>query len=206
MQNRVKADYAAGLWSNNLVEGIFFWTQGTDDWADEQQSYIAPSWSWALYDGRIAFNSRGREIASVVDYGTTLKGPNPFGEVTDGWIKLKAPLLRMTVSNEPKREQPENPDIRLRTATGDSYGTDAHFDRINQINERSMQYVRDLTLYALVLNEGRRDFFGALVVTPENSDSTRMKRVGRISLEKSLSPEDVDILREQDKFTLVTLT
>jgi hypothetical protein len=38
------------------------------------------------------------EIAEVLDANVTFKGVDPFGEVSDGWIQLRAPMERLHLS------------------------------------------------------------------------------------------------------------
>ena len=55
-------------------------------------SYRAPSWSWASLDGTLAEYDHGYTHADsfcrVIDVSITPSGLDPFGEVSDGMIKL----------------------------------------------------------------------------------------------------------------------
>jgi hypothetical protein len=59
--------------------------------------YRAPSWSWASLDGQIDFDvprSAFRWTAEIISAKTTLKTPEAlYGEVTDGFIIIRGPLL-----------------------------------------------------------------------------------------------------------------
>ncbi|ERF75018.1 hypothetical protein EPUS_09159 [Endocarpon pusillum Z07020] len=113
-ESRVQASYVAGLWSNALIEGLAW--QGVrstkDPTTSTSQAYIAPAWSWASYDG-IAATGQGKEwkdIAKVLDYHIKLKTSNPYGELEEGWIMIRAPLVRVSLSDEPEKTRTSNDD------------------------------------------------------------------------------------------------
>lgn len=47
-------EYAAGLWKENLHNDLFWWT--TDDFKSAD-SYRAPSWTWATFDGDFTYEA-----------------------------------------------------------------------------------------------------------------------------------------------------
>jgi hypothetical protein len=67
--------------------------------------YVAPSWSWASCVAQVEFihNLANRDYmqcdyASILSHETVLKSPdNPFGEVVDGAVAIRAPLFRLSV-------------------------------------------------------------------------------------------------------------
>jgi hypothetical protein len=111
--------YLAGLWRDQLIEGLM-WQSLSYRRVSE---YRAPSWSWASGDGIPATSKQNidyDEIAEIMDVNVTLKGSNPFGEVTDGWIKLRAPMVQlyMILDNwdpEAPGHHPYDNNIRVRT-------------------------------------------------------------------------------------------
>ncbi|PKY04370.1 HET-domain-containing protein [Aspergillus campestris IBT 28561] len=106
--------YYAGLWESHLHEDLAWRTYPQDevrvfapDGFEHQLSdvyyptqiparYRAPSWSWASIDARIKFVplDYGNIVAEIlhchVDEST------PFGTVTGGWIKIWAPLFKIS--------------------------------------------------------------------------------------------------------------
>lgn len=85
-----------------------------------------------------------------------LKTSNPLGEVTDGWINLKAPLDSLPVSDEPERDADRVPNwraIRLRTVNGDLFGSHASFDQLRALDDETGAKVKSLELFALILRK-----------------------------------------------------
>jgi len=69
---------------------------GSCDPVKQTHGYIAPSWSWAsvghMYHEYEGPRSPGL-IAQLTDFSITLAGSNSYGEVTDGWIEISAPMF-----------------------------------------------------------------------------------------------------------------
>ncbi len=158
-ESRIQASYVAGLWSNALVEGLAW--QGLlstkDPATPTSQAYIAPSWSWASFDG-IAAAGTGKDwsdIATVLDYHVELKTSNPYGELKGGWIRIRAPLVPVSLSDEPEEDENKVPHkryVRLKRARGNPFGHYAVFDNIESHNDETARgFIQNLKLSALVL-------------------------------------------------------
>lgn len=95
-QQKLRDTYVAGLWRNNIVEGLCWQSYGPPH--SRPTSYRAPSWSWASIDGLISITPLGRweDVVEVVDVQVQVKGENPYGEVSSGSIELRAPLERIS--------------------------------------------------------------------------------------------------------------
>ncbi|KAL4862398.1 heterokaryon incompatibility protein-domain-containing protein [Aspergillus spectabilis] len=92
--------YLAGIWQTSLMEGLLWYVKGrpsrprpaVEDWR-------APSWSWASVDAPdgLGFIAPGKRFSPFFDdkierAECVLVGTNPLGEVTSGFIRLKACL------------------------------------------------------------------------------------------------------------------
>lgn len=95
--------YLAGLWMSRIRDQLLWKTNGSD--ASRPTVFVAPSWSWASLkcpDGihfSGAFNDYGQEqpYVHIIKCETTVKVTNlPFGQVTDGRIRLRGPLRPAT--------------------------------------------------------------------------------------------------------------
>ncbi|KAI4645219.1 hypothetical protein J4E93_006019 [Alternaria ventricosa] len=95
--------YLAGHWSTTLLQDLIWQAVGT---TTAPAVYRAPSWSWAAIDGPFGLFSPNSGVgwdkgewtalAKIHDVNVTLKSEeNPFGEVTDGWLDISAPLERL---------------------------------------------------------------------------------------------------------------
>jgi len=92
----LKDVYVAGLWKSQLIKDLHWYAES---WYIFPY-YRAPSWSWMSIDGPIfMWNSKDIEsahiCARVLDCHVELKGQNPYGELTGGWLKIEAPLAEV---------------------------------------------------------------------------------------------------------------
>ncbi|PVH97874.1 HET-domain-containing protein, partial [Periconia macrospinosa] len=88
-------NYLAGLWRKNLVDQL-----GWRVWEKSKRSdRRIPSWSWASVNThphmlwQTSFYSPDDRHAEVVDASTTLIGPDPYGEVSGGVIRLRCTAI-----------------------------------------------------------------------------------------------------------------
>lgn len=128
---KIGEEYLAGLWRDQLIEGLMWQSLGFR----RVQEYRAPSWSWASGDGYPATGQTWDfvDVAEILDAKVTLKGNNPFGEVTDGYIKLRAPIEQLYLVLE--GWDPEAPghvpyynNVPVRTKHGNQVGFSSRFD------------------------------------------------------------------------------
>ncbi|KAI6765481.1 hypothetical protein HG530_006551 [Fusarium avenaceum] len=91
-------EYVAGLWRSHLVKGLMW--DGMN--CRRVGGYKAPSWSWASIDGGFCYVNPESdvEVAELVDVKVILKGANPYGEVTDGRVQLRAPMEPVSIDTE----------------------------------------------------------------------------------------------------------
>ncbi|KAK4450547.1 HET-domain-containing protein [Podospora aff. communis PSN243] len=100
--------YLAGLWKDHLLDDLLWCHAPTESARHAKREilaeYRAPSWSWASLDGNVrwywAYHRRNRLnpsdpvfVAEVISSRTTPKGPDAFGEIVDGAITLRGPLI-----------------------------------------------------------------------------------------------------------------
>lgn len=218
---RIKGEYVAGLWSNALIESLAWTRLGGhgDPMPTAPRVYRAPSWSWASCDGIVASGKSNTDewlnIATVLDYHVELKGANPYGEVTDGWITLQAPLMPLSLSDIPEKDEdklPKRRSMRMKTLGGNPFGTYANFDSIRQHNDETRAHVMSLQLFALVLaqkgdygkDNDSNDLYQTLIVVPEGSGSARMRRMGILLLDNDRLGNR-KVIEDSSEFTTVTL-
>jgi hypothetical protein len=138
-----KVEYLAGLWSGSLVEGLGWGSLGAPGTRGlppppsiplpGSTGYWAPSWSWASVDGHSGHGTTQlgwEDVAAVAGWDLKpLNAANPYSEVADGWLVLRAPrLLPLAPSGEPESDAEQLPSIarrylRLCLPRGDAYGT-----------------------------------------------------------------------------------
>jgi hypothetical protein len=117
VQNTTNSEYLAGLWKDDLLMGLY-WSAfylGPDSRSPgvrlpisslrTMDSYRAPTFSWASIEGFVSYDgTRTRKVsetdAAVLEAWCILEGANPFGEVTDGRIRLEAAMVQASVTVE----------------------------------------------------------------------------------------------------------
>lgn len=96
--------YLSGLWKSSLPLELLWYrnTETTDHIVGIRRSgtYCAPSWSWASLRNPISFFYRlgpPTYLATLVDAMCQVDGANPWGQVSDGYVVLKAPCSRVNL-------------------------------------------------------------------------------------------------------------
>lgn len=194
--------YVAGLWRNNIVEGLCWQSFGPPH--TRPKMYRAPSWSWASIDGLVAISSIGswEDLVEIVDVQVQVKGENPFGEVSGGSIELKAALERVSIR---EFKHGPNEDIGTRNGsfrwwygTGQEEGVEKSKHGRFDIETDIELNLKTLELYILPLvvevNDGDLTCF-ALVVLPEGGG--RYRRVGWAMMDEKEIAHGWKQLKEQ---------
>lgn len=93
-------EYVAGLWSDHLIRRLAW--QGLGSGRILSQDYTGPTWSWANYDGITATDRRHhrfRNVAEIKEWYVKVKtDANPYGEVDNAWIRIRAPMMELKPS------------------------------------------------------------------------------------------------------------
>ena len=114
-------EYYAGLWRKDMP-GALLWSPYDEELlpspheASLPSCYRAPSWSWASIDGSISFFlCRERQprppIATIIELSTTLVGPDTYGQVKEGFLRIRAPL-KHAFRDEVTKGWPKQPRLR----------------------------------------------------------------------------------------------
>lgn len=188
--------YIAGMWRKSLLEDLLWQGLGVH----RVSKYRAPSWSWASVDGTPAGGIYGKwePVAEIIDHKVNLKGENIFGEVESGWIKIKAPLVRLILD---PRVDPEGTGVpydnnpKVKTEKGNHEGTYSRFDfgfSTSTGREQGVAMVESLKgvdIFALILvkklpkSEDGEAYYCALIVRPAEGEDGAMQRVGFLDLD-----------------------
>ncbi|KAJ4247465.1 hypothetical protein NW762_013140 [Fusarium torreyae] len=212
---RLDDEYVAGLWRSHLIEGLLW--QGLK--CRRNQEYKAPSWSWASMDGIPALRVQHNHhtLAEVLDVKVKLKGSNPYGEVTGGRIRIRAPMERLYFATEDW--DPTRPNIpyqtipKMHTANGNPEGTHTRFDfafTADDAPQEALKIVKSLKgveVFALILlktEEGKENYNYQALIIAQVEGGSDYRRLGFIHLtEETLGrrPED----EAKDELPIVTL-
>ncbi|OAL40547.1 IRE protein kinase [Fonsecaea nubica] len=95
--------YIAGVWSHAIREGLL-WKRNAST-GRHQETYRAPSWSWASQDSAIRFAALGvcdfRWYSEVTSTTTYYRTTDEFGAIESAHMTLRAALLRGRVDMPP---------------------------------------------------------------------------------------------------------
>jgi hypothetical protein len=109
MAERIKYTYVAGLWLEDIHDGLLWSTIGT---YCRSPDYVAPSWSWAcltqlstphMYEYR-RFRSRDTgyntmKSAKILRVDISTVGGDPYGQVTSATLRIRGPSKNITYCN-----------------------------------------------------------------------------------------------------------
>ncbi|KAG0647657.1 hypothetical protein D0Z07_6776 [Hyphodiscus hymeniophilus] len=100
-------NYVAGLWMNDDMASQLAWCMGTEHKSERSQREdisLIPTFSWAAVDGGVFFPMKLWSMkdfcvnfVSILDAQSTLRGQNRFGQVVDGFVRLRGRLIPGTV-------------------------------------------------------------------------------------------------------------
>ncbi|KAH8656755.1 heterokaryon incompatibility protein-domain-containing protein [Ilyonectria robusta] len=230
--------YVAGLWSDAIVEGLGWQSLGkkkhNHHLPDElplsgETGYIAPTWSWASYSGKSAHGTTRLgwvDVATATDWSVTLKNDqNPFGELTDGWVRLRAPMLKLHLSELPERNEAElpegfRPNIRLCSSQGDPFGVYSSFDGVLGQAEETRRWALEKEFFALVLSKTQSlnadsdkegwTYTTLIVdavasVSPTPSGGKRFRRLGKLVIGSKSLHGDEEVIDAPETYSDVVL-
>lgn len=214
-RQRIGGEYVAGLWSIDLMQGLF-WEHNNDRPAGLKPS-SAPSWSWASYDGKIRCIGlyEGHDLAQLLDYNVHLTTTNPFGEVTDCWIQLEAPMIPVLLVKATTSIDEDSLVVNGLLRLGLRYNTynKISFDHACQSDEQAMAYYKSISLSALVLQRAeqktdeasakRETQYVALIVAAGLDQPSKMRRVASVRILAKQGP--ISIIEDPSSLAKVTL-
>jgi hypothetical protein len=109
-EKRIKSGYLAGLWMDNLAEGLLWMTIGPFTRSDRsaQKQYIAPSWSWASSATPIVYNyfpwfTFQRPIR-FLDSNIQWAGTNQKVKPASGSLKVRVLAKALSGTSRERRE------------------------------------------------------------------------------------------------------
>ncbi|KAL9114352.1 MAG: hypothetical protein Q9227_001774 [Pyrenula ochraceoflavens] len=93
--------YVAGLWTENLVNGLLWTCVNAGIVGSRSRTYRAPSWSWASMDGTVQYNTwplpRFENTCRLLSGKCDAIGPDPFGRVSSGDLVIRGLTVQAVV-------------------------------------------------------------------------------------------------------------
>jgi hypothetical protein len=103
---KIGGAYYAGLWGADLIHELMWRPNSINDCRPIVEPYLAPSWSWVALGGRVTWLDFPKEPDSylapdeidveVLEVHTSLAGPDSFGRILGGHIRLRARVVAVT--------------------------------------------------------------------------------------------------------------
>jgi hypothetical protein len=113
--------YYAGHWSQDF-ELQLTWSASPFSTGSRSQTYVAPSWSWASYNGKVSFPRPYRETSLVQLISIeTFPQSDPFGAVSAssrGYVRIRGPLCRAAVTHLSRLGDGESPSTLRSLSSG----------------------------------------------------------------------------------------
>jgi hypothetical protein len=188
-------EYLAGIWAENLLHGILWRVKHHRIQPPKNDTYQAPSWSWASVNHVISTDF-ARQLGSteymvrIKDMQVQYKVPsNPFGQVVSGFIKLEGATyganLHWRQNPLPVRKVLQDfvPEIWINAGDGKLIHADGmiYVDELMfpQKGQRELPGRSDLRLLPILRAEIRFTKWSAyLILEPTGSNSSEYKRFG----------------------------
>ncbi|KAI8966414.1 hypothetical protein F5Y11DRAFT_365229, partial [Daldinia sp. FL1419] len=98
-------EYLAGMWESR-PDRMLSWRVFSPQ-KIESPEYRAPSWSWISTEGRLIFAEipfRKADSPKLLDFHIGAQGPDNLTGISEGYIKLRADILRVEVARNRKRD------------------------------------------------------------------------------------------------------
>ncbi|KAL8660125.1 MAG: hypothetical protein Q9202_006781 [Teloschistes flavicans] len=100
-------NYYAGLWQSHLLLCLQWEALYTSE-CSRHEKFVAPSFSWASRSGAVTWymdlskmpTEDTHDFAAVVDVACTVKGKDPFGGVSAGYVTLRGALTEMSIASK----------------------------------------------------------------------------------------------------------
>jgi hypothetical protein len=187
---RMNDTYVAGMWRSSLIETMMWQAVGTTSAVSQ---YRAPSWSWASIDGPFVIFCSGAypddgewaTLATVIDCQVTLKGENPYGEITSAHLELRAPLEPLTPGEEEVVEgfPPRQKGPKMKTRNGSNRGTVCIFDTPQHAEEARGQSLYAVVLMSVASGPQCSSAYHSIIVAPVEGKEGTYRRVGKIPIQ-----------------------
>lgn len=108
MLQNIQTTYHAGLWRSSFTRGLL-WRAKSIGPARRFDDYIAPSWSWASFNGPVSYtlglnesSSDHDDNAEILDIQVSTPASNTTGVVDSGFLTLRALSRSISKSRIPK--------------------------------------------------------------------------------------------------------
>jgi hypothetical protein len=211
MQSMLRSDeplqYYAGHWSHDF-ERQLTWSASPFCVGNRQPTYIAPSWSWASYNGGVIFpypHRRQTLWANLISMDIHHESDS-FGAVSSGFIRMRGPLCRAVTAYATNHMHEEGPKtLRLLGSGVEIECVDLIFDESNEMDiiEDGAEQQNHLVMFGIVQSEDTDDRpFEGTILRLTGLQRGQYKRIGAFRVD-DLLPRSLE--EEQKQRQLCTI-
>ncbi|OAP65162.1 hypothetical protein AYL99_01134 [Fonsecaea erecta] len=195
--------YYAGHWGHNF-EMQLTWSASCFSVGNRLPTYIAPSWSWASYNGAVLFPRPYRRTlwATLVDIDVHPVS-DPFGAIRSGSIRMRGPLCRAVLPDTRVLVDEERPKtLRLLGSDAEIECVDLSFD--DEVSEPEMaedgaEQQTHLVMFGIMQGEDTDDRpFEGIILRLTGLQPGQYKRIGAFRVD-DLVPRSLEEQQTQER-------
>ncbi|RYN77817.1 hypothetical protein AA0120_g11224 [Alternaria tenuissima] len=199
-QDNRALQYYAGHWSQDF-ELQLTWSASYFSTGSRSRTYVAPSWSWASYNGEILFPRPHNQIlmAQLINIDTFPQS-DPFGAVsssTPGYVRFRGRLCRATATNSSGWEDERGRStLRLLWSGIDIEFHNLSFDEPDEvlILEDSLEQRNSFVIFGIAQSEHRSRSFEGILLQLTGVQRGQYRRIGVFKVNDILEEDEQDRL------------
>jgi hypothetical protein len=197
--------YYAGHWSHDF-EIQLTWSASYFSIGFRSGTYVAPSWSWASYNGEVVFPRPGRKTLWAHLIGIEiLPESDPFGAVSassPSYIRIRGPLCRATVTHLSRLGDEQSPStLRLLWSGVSIECVDLSFDEPDEVGilEDGVEQKNSIVIFGIMQGEDSDDRpFKGLILQLTGVQRGQYRRIGTFRVDDFL-PRSLEEWQKQDQ-------
>ncbi|CAI9634172.1 unnamed protein product [Alternaria burnsii] len=208
-QDNRALQYYAGHWSHNF-ESQLTWSVSYLSTGSRSRTYVAPSWSWASYNGEVSFPLPDRKTlwAQLISV-ETFPQLDPFGAVeasTPGYVRVRGPLCRATVTHLSRLgDDKTSSTLRLLSSGVNIECFDLIFDEPDEvvIPEDSAEQQNSIVMFGIMQTEDidHRPFEG-IILELTGVQKGQYRRIGTFGV-NDLVPRSLEEWQQRDQWRVL---
>ena len=198
--------YYAGHWSHNF-EFQLTWSASCFSIGSRSRTYIAPSWSWASYNGEVSFpRPYRRTLWANLIHIDIRPVSDSFGAVLSGFIRMRGPLCRAVIAHSTHHVDQERPNtLRLLGSRVNIEFVDLVFDEASEaeIIEDDTEQQNHLVMFGVMQNEDTGDrLFQGIILRLTGLQRGQYRRIGAFRV-NDLLPRSLEEQQGQEQLRAI---
>jgi hypothetical protein len=208
-QDNRSLQYYAGHWSHNF-EVQLTWSASYFSVGSRSRTYVAPSWSWASYNGEVLFPRPGRRNlwAQLINI-EIFPESDPFGAVSassPGYIRMRGPLCRATTTHLSRLDdEGSSSTLRLLGSGVNIECVNLSFEEPDEagIVEGSVEQQNSVIIFGIMQGEDSDDRpFEGIILQLTGVQRGQYRRIGAFRVD-DLLPRSLQDWEQQDQLRTI---